>query len=132
MSDTVLELAVPARFQQVAALRRACDAFLQDSVDELLRHKLLLVLSELCTNSIEALQNTRTELIVRVRDMPDCISIEVEDRGPGFGSALGRPPADGLDERGRGLQVVRSLVDEFSVDRSYGRTTVRVAVAREP
>jgi anti-sigma regulatory factor (Ser/Thr protein kinase) len=130
MSDTVLELAVPARFQQVAALRRACDAFLHDSAGEDLRHKLLLVVSELCTNSIEALQNTRTELIVRVHDMPDCITIEVEDRGPGFGSAIGRPPAENLDERGRGLHVVRSLVDDFAVERSYGRTTVRVSVAR--
>jgi hypothetical protein len=35
-----------------------------------------------------------------------------------------------MDERGRGLQVVRSLVDDFAVDRSYGCTTVRCALAK--
>jgi anti-sigma regulatory factor (Ser/Thr protein kinase) len=130
MIDTVLELAVPARFQQVAALRRAADAFLHESTDEHLRHTLLLVVSELCTNAVEALQNTRAELTLRVRDLPACVVIEVEDRGPGFGSALGRPGSEENDERGRGVMVVRSLVDEFTVDRSYGRTTVRCTIAK--
>jgi anti-sigma regulatory factor (Ser/Thr protein kinase) len=129
MIDTVLELAVPARFQQVAALRRAADAFLHESTDDHTRHTLLLVVSELCTNAIEALQNTRAELTLRVRDLPSCVVIEVEDRGPGFGSTLGQIAGDD-DERGRGLQVVRSLVDDFSIDRSYGRTTVRCTLAK--
>jgi anti-sigma regulatory factor (Ser/Thr protein kinase) len=129
MIDTVLELAVPARFQQVAALRRAADAFLHESTDDHTRHTLLLVVSELCTNAIEALQNTRAELTLRVRDQPRDVVIEVEDRGPGFGSSLGRIAGDD-DERGRGLQVVRSLVDDFAVDRAYGRTTVRCSLAK--
>ena len=130
MIDTVLELAVPARFQQVAALRRAADAFLHESTDEYMRHTLLLVVSELCTNAIEALQNQRAELTLRVRDLPGSVVIEVEDRGPGFGSVIGRDLPHDDDERGRGLQVVRSLVDDLEVDRSYGRTTVRCAIAK--
>jgi serine/threonine-protein kinase RsbW len=129
MIDTVLELAVPARFQQVAALRRAADAFLHESTDGNLRHTLLLVVSELCTNAIEALQNARADLTVRIRDLADSVVIEVEDRGPGFGSVVGQAPAAD-DERGRGLQVVRSLVDDFAIDRSYGCTTVRCSVAK--
>ena len=131
MIDTVLELAVPARFQQVAALRRATDAFLLDSTDEMLRHSLLLVVSELCTNAIEALQNSKAELTLRVRDLPESVVLEVEDSGPGFGSTphSEQQPA-GVAERGRGLNVVRSLVDEFDIDRSYGRTTVRCTVAK--
>ena len=129
MIDTVLELAVPARFQQVAALRRATDAFLQESTDDRTRHTLLLVVSELCTNAIEALQNARAELTLRVRDLPACVVIEVEDGGPGFGSVIGRVP-DADAERGRGLQVVRALVDDVAVDRSYGRTVVRCTCAK--
>jgi anti-sigma regulatory factor (Ser/Thr protein kinase) len=131
MLDTILELAVPARFQQVGALRRATDAFLHDSTNDHLRHSLLLVVSELCTNAIEALQNSDAELKVRVRDLPETVILEVEDTGPGFGSTPYRPPSnEGLDERGRGLHVVRNLVDDVSVDRSYGRTTVRCTVAK--
>jgi anti-sigma regulatory factor (Ser/Thr protein kinase) len=130
MIDTVLELAVPARFQQVAALRRATDAFLHESTDDRMRHTLLLVVSELCTNAIEALQNSRAELTLRVRDLPSCVVIEVEDGGPGFGSVIGREVIDADAERGRGLQVVRSLVDEVAVDRSYGRTIVRCTCAK--
>ena len=130
MADTVLELAVPARFQQVAALRRACDAFLQERTDDRFRHTLLLVVSELCTNSIEALQNTRAELKVRVRDLPSCVEVEVEDEGPGFGDALDHPGAEDLDERGRGLQVVRSLVDDLRVESAAGHTNVHCVLAK--
>ena len=130
MIDTVLELAVPARFQQVAALRRACDAFLQDSTDDRFRHTLLLVVSELCTNAIEALQNTRAELTLRVRDLPSRVEVEVEDEGPGFASAPERPVSDELAERGRGLQVVRSLVDDLRVERRRGHTNVHCILAK--
>jgi anti-sigma regulatory factor (Ser/Thr protein kinase) len=130
MIDTVLELAVPARFQQVAALRRACDAFLQDTTDARLRHTLLLVVSELCTNAIEALQNQRAELTLRVRDLPHYVAVEVEEGGPGFGSALTRPGPTDEDERGRGLQVVQSLVDDFGVERTRGRTIVRCSLGK--
>jgi anti-sigma regulatory factor (Ser/Thr protein kinase) len=130
MIDTLLELAVPARFQQVGALRRATDAFLQESTDDRTRHTLLLVVSELCTNAIEALQNTRAELTLRVRDLPACVVVEVEDGGPGFGSVIGRESVDLDAERGRGLQVVRSLVDDVAVDRRYGRTIVRCTCAK--
>ena len=122
MVDTVLELSVPARFPQVSALRHAADAFLSATVPSDTRYQMLLVISELCTNAVEALHNPGAELVLRVRDLDDATVIEVEDSGPGFGS----PRRGGDDEeRGRGLQVVRSLVDDMSVDRAYGKTIVR-------
>lgn len=130
MVDTVLELAVPARFPEVAALRHAVDAFLQESTAVELRYQLLLVVSELCTNAVEALHNPRAELTLRVRNRDDGIVIEVEDLGPGFALATGRRVARAAEERGRGLQVVASLVDELSVDRKRGRTTVRCIIKK--
>ena len=62
--------------------------------------------------------------------MRHCVVVEVEDNGPGFGSAIGGRGADDETERGRGLAVVRSLVDEFSVSRRRGITTVRGVVNR--
>jgi anti-sigma regulatory factor (Ser/Thr protein kinase) len=130
MVDTVLELAVPASFPEVGALRHAVDAFLRDSADEELRYRLLLVVSELCTNAVEALHDPGAELTLRVRDRADVVLIEVEDTGPGFGSATGRRGAEEGEERGRGLQVVASLVDELSVDRVRGRTIVRCRISK--
>jgi hypothetical protein len=46
------------------------------------------------------------------------------------GDALGRRGSGDADERGRGLQVVRSLVDDLSVSRAQGRTTVRCTVVK--
>src|SRR5260221_9437654 len=131
MVDTVLELSVPARFPEVSALRHAVDAFLQSNTAEHVRHQLLLVVSELCTNAVEALHNPRGELTLRVRNLDDIVVIEVVDLGPGFGAdAVGRRGSRDTDERGRGLQVVATLVDELSVDRLGGRTTVRCVVKK--
>ena len=130
MFDTVLELAVPARVQQVGALRRAADAFLQESTEEHVRYTLLLVVSELCTNAIEALHDGTAKLTLRVQDLAHSVVIEVEDCGPGFAAAFGRAGSSDDSERGRGLTVVQSLVDEFAVERSEGCTLVRCTVKK--
>ncbi len=130
MVDTLLELAVPARIPEVVALRHAVDAFLRESTDEELRYKLMLVVSELCTNAVEAVQDPGGEVALRVRDLKDRVLLEVEDSGPGFVAAMGRRGAGVTDERGRGLHVVSSLVDEMSVDRRGDRTIVRCTVKK--
>src|SRR5688572_9251069 len=98
MVDTVLELAVPARFPQLSALRHAADAFLTATVPNVTRYQMLLVISELCTNAVEALHNPQAEVTLRVRDLDDATVIEVEDLGPGFVSESTRAAED--DERG--------------------------------
>lgn len=130
MTDTVLELAVPARFPQVSALRHAADLFLKSSVPDENRYQLLLVISELCTNAVEALHNPTAELTLRVLDLEECTVIEVEDLGPGFAAATVRAGADEAQERGRGLQVVQALADDLKVDRAYGKTIVRCTIAK--
>jgi anti-sigma regulatory factor (Ser/Thr protein kinase) len=128
--DATLERVVPARFPEVGALRREASAFLNDSSTIALREKLLLVVSELCTNAIEALSNPTAEFTLRVRDLHDCVVVEVEDEGPGFSEAFFKPGADDNTERGRGLAVVKSLVDDFSVVRKRSRTIVRCVLVR--
>lgn len=123
MAEAVLERVVPARFPEVGPLRRATNEFVHGSADPF-RASLLLVVSELCTNAIEALDDTSAEFTLRIKDFPDRVEIEVEDAGPGFARAFGRPGASDDTPQGRGLQVVRSLVDEFSVQRRTGKTTV--------
>ncbi len=130
MVDTMLELVVPARLPEVGALRHAVDAFLHDAIDEDQRMQLLLVVSELCTNAVEASASPRAELTLRVRNLDDAIVVEVEDLGPGFAAAIGRRGARDVDESGRGLHVVATLVDDLEVQRRRGRTTVRCRVKK--
>ena len=130
MVDATLERVVAARVQEVGPLRRETSAFLDASADVAFREKLLLVVSELCTNAIEALGNPSEEFTVRIRDQHDCVVIEVEDTGPGFSDAFSKPGADDNTERGRGLAIVRSVVDDLLVLRRRGKTLVRCVMNR--
>lgn len=130
MVDTLFEQVVPAQLDAVSSLRRATDAFLQSSAEDQFRAAVLLVVSELSTNAVEALHDMHAQFTLRVHDFPDRVEIEVTDHGPGFASALGKPGAGDDNPRGRGLQVVRALVDEFSVHRREGVTTVCCVMRR--
>lgn len=129
MVDMLLERVVPAEYGSVSALRRATDDFLPDAEDRF-RATLLLVVSELCTNAIEALRDSSAKFTLRIHDLPDRVEIEVTDSGPGFAKAFGRPGASDADPRGRGLQIVQSLVDELTVHRTSGLTMVCCVLAR--
>ena len=124
MVDTLLERVVPAQLNSIGSLRRETAAFLQQPPEDQFRASVLLVVSELSTNAVEALHDRAAEFTLRVHDLGDRVVIEVTDSGPGFVDALGRPGASSDTPRGRGLQIVRSLVDEFFVTRHEGVTRV--------
>jgi anti-sigma regulatory factor (Ser/Thr protein kinase) len=60
--------------------------------------------------------------------------VQVEDRGDGFDYAaqVRRHPPRPYDSRGRGLWIVRQLVDVVSVSSSPSGTTVRIELSDEP
>lgn len=124
MVDTLLERVVPAEYGSVSALRRATDGFLDLAAEDQFRATLLLVVSELSTNAIEALSDSTAEFTLRVHRGADRVEIEVADTGPGFAQALNRAGASDSNPRGRGLQIVRTLVDEMHVERREGLTTI--------
>ncbi len=124
MVDSFLEQVVPAQFNSVGSLRRATDSFLQTSAEDRFRASVLLVVSELSTNAVEALDDTSAEFTLRVQNFDDRVEIAVTDNGPGFARAVSRPGAASDNPRGRGLQVVRALVDELHVQRHDGQTAV--------
>ena len=76
------------------------------------------------------LDDPEGEVSLRMSDLGDRVEIAVTDCGPGFGQALQRAGSDAGEPRGRGLQVVRSLVDEVSVHRHGHETTVHCVVYR--
>lgn len=132
MSALVLERVVNAQYPEVAPLRRAANDVLYATATDEFRSTLMLVVSELCTNAIEALDNPLASFTLRVKEYDDRVEIEVEDSGPGFAEAFGKKGSDDGNPRGRGLQVVQSLVDEFSVKRRRGKTTVCCVLRRPP
>lgn len=82
-----------------------------------------LALTEACTNALEhSVDGAEYEVSAGVRG-DQCV-IEVVDRGPGFDAARrGHADADPTAEDGRGIQLMRSLVDtvEFSSARQGSR-----------
>lgn len=130
MAPQVMERVIEARFPEVSGVRRDAASLLHKSSTDEFRERVLLVLSELCTNTIEAVADPAAHVTVHVRDVAECVMVEVEDLGPGFAAAMSRPGASPVTERGRGLQVVKALVDEFAVVRDGGRTIVRCTICR--
>jgi serine/threonine-protein kinase RsbW len=135
-ADGIIELEVPARPEFVglarlvvyslASSRRTLE---DDRIDDL-----KLAVSEACTNAIEAHAEVGADerVVVRWREDDDRLEVSVEDRGHGFDpSALpDHPPVTDPHrlnfERGLGIPLIRTLVDEVRFDPSESGTAVRM------
>ncbi len=122
-----LTLEVAADFAGLGALRDQLRRWLEDAeVPPTASGDLLLVATELCTNAIEAtppdvpvevrVSNDGTALRLTVANHRPAPSVEVEPDVLQRGS---------LQERGRGLAIVRSLVDTVVMTSDEDRTVVR-------
>ncbi len=86
---------------------------------------LLLVASELCSNAVRHASGQPGALALRAWADADALVIEVEDDGPGMELSRRIEDPDLDAEQGRGLYVVRALIDDLSVRRDGERTVVR-------
>ncbi len=97
------------------------------SIDPSDRDDLLVVVSELCTNAVRSAASPNSGLHLRAWPEGDALVMEVLDDGPGF--ELKAPPDDevpGAEQvSGRGLFIVRSLVDELVAERTPAGMRVR-------
>jgi len=133
-----VELEIPARAEYVGLARLVVSslalsrrALADDRVDDL-----KLAVSEACTNAIEASGAVAREEPVRVlwREGDDRISVIIGDRGPGFDpeSLPEHPPVTDPDrlnfERGLGIPLIRTLVDEVHFDSSPDGTKVNLVM----
>jgi anti-sigma regulatory factor (Ser/Thr protein kinase) len=121
-----LDIEVAADFGGLGALRDRLRRWLQDAeVAPVAWADLLLVVTELCTNAIEA-SPPDVPVEVQVTHDGTALRLVVVNLRPG-------PPNEGppalrrgsLQERGRGLAIVRSLVDTFVMTSDGDRTVVR-------
>ena len=136
VGDPVIELEIPARAEYVglarlvvSSLASARRALADDRVDDL-----KLAVSEACTNAIEAHVGGAVDDRVTLRwsEEGDRLEVQIEDRGPGFDPSLlpEHPPVTDPErlnfERGLGIPLIRTLVDEVSFDPSESGTSVRI------
>jgi anti-sigma regulatory factor (Ser/Thr protein kinase) len=120
-----LLLELSADFAALSRLRDQLRRFLAEAnVEETAREDLLLVATELCTNAIEASPDAEP---VEVRATVDgqALRLSVANVATGFGDHDVPELRHGsLQERGRGLAIVRSLVDTMAMSSAGGRTVV--------
>ncbi|MCU1460193.1 MAG: rsbW [Acidimicrobiales bacterium] len=141
VAGQVVELEIPARPEFVALARMvvaamaSSDANLPDDrIDDL-----KIAVSEACTNAIEAHDAVAADerVVVRCRADQQTLEVRIEDRGGGFDPSTlpEHPPVTDPDrlkfERGLGIPLIRSLVDEVEIKSSSDGTAVRMVMRRE-
>ena len=134
----VIELEIPARPEYVGLARLVVSSLASsrrtladDRIDDL-----KLALSEACTNAIEAHAETDADegVLVRWSETSDRLEVQVEDRGPGFdpGTLPEHPPVTDPErlnfERGLGIPLIRSLVDEVAFVPADRGMSVRMVI----
>jgi serine/threonine-protein kinase RsbW len=140
--DQSIELEIPARPEYVALARLVVSSLAstrRDLADDRI-DDLKVAVSEACTNAIEAHRSADSDdsVVVRCAEFDDRLEISIEDRGHGFDpeSLPEHPPVTDPDrlnfERGLGIPLIRTLVDEVVIDSSGDGTSVRITMQCTP
>lgn len=113
----------PMRREVVGRLR--AHGLSSETVDDV-----LLVVSELCTNAIQATGPVEEPVVVRVRMSGTAVIVEVENVGPPFeeGTTLVQRQTGPDSERGRGLVIVRAVAETLTLLFNDGRCTLRAVL----
>lgn len=133
MAHIELRLSLPRDARYVSVLRKVTDSLLGsfDVPDETV-HDVKVALSEACGNVIRHADNS-AEYSVKLRVGGEVCEIEVCDLGPGFDRGVfeesgtpGSLDAIAAAEDGRGLPLLRALMDDLQFERADNTTTVRL------
>jgi anti-sigma regulatory factor (Ser/Thr protein kinase) len=117
-----IDIAVPALPESSSQLRRALRAYLAMILDESRVEDIVLAAGEATGNAIEhAYRGCHGSISLRAFVSDGRLVVEVRDSG--------RWRLDGDPERGRGLGIMRALVDRVSIESTHGGTNVRLEIA---
>ncbi|HWH32221.1 MAG TPA: ATP-binding protein [Egibacteraceae bacterium] len=123
-----LELQLPRDVRYVGVARNVAESLFRElGCPEDVSADIQLALTEACANAVRHAVDTE-EYSVVLRIDQDCCEIEVVDLGPGFGTRDPRTDrAVGPEvESGRGLLLMRALVDDLEFRALEDGTSVRL------
>jgi anti-sigma regulatory factor (Ser/Thr protein kinase) len=127
-----MELSIPASPSRLAALRRTARAYLREVSDEV-ADDVVLALNEAATNAVLYGSCGAQPIQVGVHVTDDWVEATVLDRGPQPPAGLPAAADPGeLPAGGRGLWLLRRLVDEVRLERVRRGTRVTLRRAIGP
>jgi serine/threonine-protein kinase RsbW len=137
-----LDLAVPPSPEYIAIVRLVVSslASARRNIAEQRVDDLKLAVSEACTNAMEAhAEAGLTEPVnVRVLEAAERLEVQIIDRGPGFDpdNLPRHPPVTDPErlnfERGLGIPLIRTLIDDVQFVRTGTGTMVRMVLFGGP
>jgi len=123
---------IPSNLRYITDVDEFIEGFLQDcGADESVIADIAISVSELINNSVAHGSGSKPDepIVVTISKSNDKITITVSDKGTGFNpDEIDDPLADEnlLKEAGRGIFIVRSLMDTVDVKSSEQGTTVTI------
>lgn len=116
-----------ARPSSAAVLRKALTTYLTaNDIDDAATHQIVLCADEALINAVAHAAGSPVGVFADLRD--DHVTLEISDGGPGFDpsqiDAAAQP--DLMGEHGRGLFLIRTLMDDLEVLSGAHGTTLRM------
>jgi serine/threonine-protein kinase RsbW len=123
-------LVLPRDLLSVPVVRQTCrGAMIELGVDPECVGEVALAVTEACANAVQHSADGENEFEVRVKFDDAVCEIRVFDRGSGFDADLVSVPEDSA-ERGRGIQLMRALVDKVQFESRPEEGTIVCLVKR--
>jgi serine/threonine-protein kinase RsbW len=126
-----IQLSLPSRLELLGVVDKIADGITELlNFEDIDRDAVAISVIEACTNAIQhghrAEAGKRVDVSFRIED--DSLYIVVQDHGSGFTPqrAEEQTPPDLLATRGRGIYIMRSMMDEVDFDFSNGTRVLLV------
>ncbi len=130
----MIQLSLPSRLELLGVVDKLADGITEHmEFEDVDRDAVAISVIEACTNAIQHGHHAEAEKTVSVifEIEKDTLTITIHDAGGGFDPqrAGALPPPDLLATRGRGIYIMRSMMDEVNFDFTQG-TLVRLVKHR--
>ncbi len=136
--DVCLDIPAGAEYVSLVRLLVSFMARMNRSIPSDRVEDLKLAVSEAATNAVESGSSVSADARVRItfQGRPDRVIVRVIDQGPGFDVDSVAPapevnePGRLQRERGLGIKLMRSMVDEVKFESGSTGTTVELVIGR--